>query len=239
MSLILSILLLSTSECQPPCRKGYLCIDGQCVSECNPPCAENYLCKNGDCEPDPNARPTVVAPAEPEPKKRGRRMSDSQETEESDYQPNQRYFGLGGGGWFLLNHRSDAGTKDIGELDIEFGSRFFGQAFQLAFPEETFVLGLAMRVQFPIPLKDRLFLEPQFGLVFNSYFADSGREFQLGIGPGLRLRYDVFSMLAFYLQVFRLDIMVLSYVQPDTGDAQRLEETFVFLNAGGGFEVRY
>ncbi|HSQ66259.1 MAG TPA: hypothetical protein VLM85_23715, partial [Polyangiaceae bacterium] len=31
-------------ECQPACRSGYVCVDGECKSACNPPCASNERC---------------------------------------------------------------------------------------------------------------------------------------------------------------------------------------------------
>ena len=40
-------------SCEPPCRKGYFCRDGECVSECNPVCPSNYICQNRDCIADP------------------------------------------------------------------------------------------------------------------------------------------------------------------------------------------
>lgn len=248
MRIVLSALLIASvgaaqepreaasADCHPPCRRGYLCLGGNCVSECNPPCPDNYLCVDGDCKMDPGARPIVVAsPAETRGSFRGTPLASSSDS----YEPNHRYIAIGGGGWFLVNHRSEAGDNDTGEVDIEFGSRYVGQAIQLAFPEKEFVLGLGMRVFFPLQAQDHLFIEPQFGLVLNSAFADGGRSFQVGIGPGLRLRYDIFSAFALYVQVFRLDIMVLTYVQPDQGDGQRIDETFVFLNTGGGIEIRY
>lgn len=41
-------------SCTPPCRKGYICVDGQCVSACNPPCPPGYVCDSelNDCVPD-------------------------------------------------------------------------------------------------------------------------------------------------------------------------------------------
>lgn len=36
--------------CEPPCRIGFVCKDGECVSQCNPPCPENLKCNGkGDC----------------------------------------------------------------------------------------------------------------------------------------------------------------------------------------------
>ncbi len=39
--------------CNPPCRSGYTCIDGECVSLCNPPCPPGSKCdpKISDCVP--------------------------------------------------------------------------------------------------------------------------------------------------------------------------------------------
>lgn len=31
-------------KCVPVCRKGYLCVDGECVSACNPPCGPDDWC---------------------------------------------------------------------------------------------------------------------------------------------------------------------------------------------------
>jgi len=35
--------------CNPPCRKGYNCVEGECVSMCNPPCRKGYTCVDGEC----------------------------------------------------------------------------------------------------------------------------------------------------------------------------------------------
>jgi hypothetical protein len=35
---------LDDAVCAPPCRKGYLCVRGNCVSACNPPCAPDETC---------------------------------------------------------------------------------------------------------------------------------------------------------------------------------------------------
>jgi len=37
--------------CEPTCRSGYYCRDGECVSRCNPPCAAGERCTDqGECE---------------------------------------------------------------------------------------------------------------------------------------------------------------------------------------------
>lgn len=38
-------------ECNPLCRSGYMCSNGQCISECNPPCEAGLVCRGGDCHP--------------------------------------------------------------------------------------------------------------------------------------------------------------------------------------------
>jgi len=72
------------STCQPPCRSGYLCLEGQCVTRCNPPCAADERCTDvGECvfrsaqespvhapapapaAPVPVAPPPAVPPATP------------------------------------------------------------------------------------------------------------------------------------------------------------------------------
>src|SRR5262245_17242710 len=49
--------------CEPPCRKGYFCRDGQCVSACNPPCPSGQICRNRECIADPNAPRVSAQPA--------------------------------------------------------------------------------------------------------------------------------------------------------------------------------
>ncbi len=42
---------VSTNKgCVPPCRSGYVCVDGKCVELCNPPCPPGETCDNkGNC----------------------------------------------------------------------------------------------------------------------------------------------------------------------------------------------
>jgi hypothetical protein len=57
MTIILTITIVALSFasddsrlCDPPCRIGYVCKDGECVSQCNPPCPDNLKCNGkGDC----------------------------------------------------------------------------------------------------------------------------------------------------------------------------------------------
>ena len=34
-----------SSECTPPCRRGFTCVDGECKSVCNPPCTGGLVCE--------------------------------------------------------------------------------------------------------------------------------------------------------------------------------------------------
>ena len=41
----------ASQACVPPCRSGFVCVNGNCISACNPPCPAGYVCSNsGDCE---------------------------------------------------------------------------------------------------------------------------------------------------------------------------------------------
>lgn len=54
-------------ECFPPCRNGYLCVDGACVTACNPPCDGAQVCRDGACvasqQPSPTPSPSGAPPA--------------------------------------------------------------------------------------------------------------------------------------------------------------------------------
>src|SRR5688572_5363001 len=54
------------AECVPPCRAGYVCVQGACVSACNPPCAVGELCtSDGNCvasQPPPAPPPPAPPP---------------------------------------------------------------------------------------------------------------------------------------------------------------------------------
>jgi hypothetical protein len=40
----------SGGECEPRCRKGFVCLKAKCVSACNPPCADGETCdEEGEC----------------------------------------------------------------------------------------------------------------------------------------------------------------------------------------------
>src|SRR5262245_27899863 len=40
------------AACEPACRAGYSCVQGQCVSSCNPPCSPGDVCTStGECVP--------------------------------------------------------------------------------------------------------------------------------------------------------------------------------------------
>ena len=53
------------SECRPPCRDGFTCLDGTCVSACNPACPSGSRCTNtGTCVAEvPSASNAPKAPA--------------------------------------------------------------------------------------------------------------------------------------------------------------------------------
>lgn len=40
---------VASQTCNPPCRIGYVCVDGKCVSQCTPPCRVGYTCQDGKC----------------------------------------------------------------------------------------------------------------------------------------------------------------------------------------------
>jgi hypothetical protein len=220
------------SNCQPACRTGYLCLDGRCVSECNPPCPEGYLCNNGDCQVDPLlSRPAMVGTVEPGP-----RRGDG---EGDDYEPNDRYISVGGGGEFSAKDSNDFTLDSYGYVSIENGGQFWAGGITLGFPKDAFILGLPMRIYFPIRMQGRFFIEPQLGILFNFGFGDTAEFFQIGLGPGLRVRYDVARMFAIYVQLFSADIMVFTQVRPDTGGSYNADGVSVFINSGAGIEIRY
>jgi hypothetical protein len=39
----------TSDACFPPCRRGFVCSQGQCISACNPPCPANLACVQGEC----------------------------------------------------------------------------------------------------------------------------------------------------------------------------------------------
>jgi hypothetical protein len=41
------ITTIAAPQCIPPCRAGYVCVNGACVSQCNPPCPEGQECTPG------------------------------------------------------------------------------------------------------------------------------------------------------------------------------------------------
>lgn len=43
----------TTTPCIPPCRTGFICIDGNCVDNCNPPCPKGFKCapEQSECIP--------------------------------------------------------------------------------------------------------------------------------------------------------------------------------------------
>src|SRR5689334_13501096 len=49
--------------CFPSCRRGYLCVSGQCVSACNPACGADEICTaEGEClSRQPAAAPAAQA----------------------------------------------------------------------------------------------------------------------------------------------------------------------------------
>lgn len=57
-SLIMDLLPTACrSSCEPLCREGFVCADGQCVSACNPPCPKGEMCTPDlKCLPDLEAK---------------------------------------------------------------------------------------------------------------------------------------------------------------------------------------
>ncbi|MEK6606068.1 MAG: hypothetical protein AABZ30_00235 [Myxococcota bacterium] len=164
--------------------------------------------------------------------------------QEQPYYPNDRYIAIGGGMSFFVRDGESAETgatfapNDYSDLTIENGGRYWAGSIGLGFPDDGFILGFGFRIYYPIELKPRFFAEPQFSLaVNNGYFDDFGM-LQVGIGPGLRLRYDLVDSFALYLQAFKLDFFPYTGVTPELGEADRVKG-LVALSAGAGVEIRY
>jgi len=55
------------TECEPSCRSGFICVQGQCVSACNPPCSADEQCVNSDCvRTNSSSTPAPAASASPQ-----------------------------------------------------------------------------------------------------------------------------------------------------------------------------
>lgn len=65
-------------ECLPACRRGYVCVRGECVSACNPPCADGEVCtEERECVPDtpvPGSGAAEPSPPTPPPDPAGHRF---------------------------------------------------------------------------------------------------------------------------------------------------------------------
>src|SRR5262245_39550838 len=101
-------------SCEPPCRKGYYCRDGECVSECNPLCPSGYLCQDRECVADPNAPRVSAPPGQGEDKGRSKDLSRNS------------FVGLGGG---MRATVKGAGAMDLPSaafVGIDTGTRYLG-----------------------------------------------------------------------------------------------------------------
>ena len=104
---------LDADDCDPPCRAGYYCKDGDCVEKCNPPCPEGMRCTDsGDCVPVQNYNPgnnnTTVDPSKgPLP--------------DEGWSLNATYMGYGTAGAVLLGAVLAAATSEDEEISIPIG----------------------------------------------------------------------------------------------------------------------
>jgi hypothetical protein len=59
---------LSAQDCIPECRRGFECVNGECVSACNPPCPAEYHCDPSlrDCVPNTPPEPAYTPPPPPQ-----------------------------------------------------------------------------------------------------------------------------------------------------------------------------
>jgi len=51
-SILLCVFFMSSAfsqSCEPPCRKGFTCVDGVCISDCVPACPPGYVCIHERC----------------------------------------------------------------------------------------------------------------------------------------------------------------------------------------------
>jgi len=217
--------------CDPPCRKGYFCRDGECVSECNPLCPSGQICRDRECIADPNA-PRVSA--QPTPGENTRRSKDED-------LPYNSFVGLGGGVRATIKGAGAADLPSASFVGIDTGSRYLGGGIALAFPDGGIVVVTEfIRVQFPFNLASRWFMEPQFGIGFNYGSFDNFAFQEIALVPGLRVRYDLTRAFALYLQAVRFEFAVYTAVDHSNPALDgRVDETLINASTSAGVQVRY
>lgn len=97
-------------DCDPPCRAGYYCKDGDCVEKCNPPCPDGMRCTDsGDCVPIQNYTPgNDNVPVQGPPPDEG-------------WSLNATYLGYGTAGAVLFGAVLAAATSEDEEVSIPIG----------------------------------------------------------------------------------------------------------------------
>lgn len=198
--------------CDPPCRSGFFCRQGQCTSLCNPPCPAGQRCVKGDCEP-------IAAAGEP-----------------SRY----NYFGiLGGGSPGISGGAQSTGTVQL-EFGGKYVSLQIGPGFGKELTTlRTTILG---QVPFQPVSRLPFFLVPTISLGYGfGWLRDTleTRYQDFFITPGLRLRYDVHPRIALMLDAVSLQITFVRLRSDRNTDVKREEGVPIFWNLAFGVAFLY
>lgn len=203
------------ASCDPPCRKGYFCRDGQCISECNPPCPVGEHCMNGDCVP---ALPATIL------KMRER----------------SNYFGVLGSYQIGINDSA----LSVGEIRAEFGSRYGAFQIGPGFGSGITTLRTAITGFVPIRVTDAVpfYILPMLGVGTKYSWIDDNNGtnyFEFFMVPSVRLRYDLMPQLSFLVDLVQVEINFLRFAETNSFSMQRQKVVPVQWNLSGGIVLRY
>jgi hypothetical protein len=207
----------SKTICFPKCRKGFTCLEGQCVSLCNPPCPPDRRCTNGDCAPKHE-----VAKDEQAGLLKG------------------AYLALLGGYRAGLSAAA-AGTAD---LRAEIGGRHFSLQLGPSFGTNSTTVRGAVVGHVPIRVSPTLPLHIvpmlQLGYAFN-WINDENetRQQDFFLTPGMRLRYDITRRIAILADLIQVEVAYVRLQSDRTADYDREKRVPVYWGTHLGIAVLY
>ncbi len=210
----------------PACRRGYMCLGGQCVSECNPPCPGTLECWQGAC---------IAADAAAD-------LALSDVTREKS-----RYVGGGIGVRFGARANDEnGGTRNGAFISAEVGGKYVGFELNASFADSVGSIAPMFAFHIPIVLSQQihLYLEPGMAVgpefqrsTFNRMdweynWSDSRWSVSPRITQRVRLRWDPLPSVSVWFDPCSIDILPLTaYSAGDNNDYVRVYWNFGFAAA--------
>lgn len=201
--------------CDPPCRSGFTCREGQCISLCNPPCRAGERCVQGECEMMP--RSVRVTAKE-----------------------HKSYLGVMG----VFQAAVNESASNQGEVRLEFGSRYSALQIGPVFGDKVVMVRTAIHGQVPFQIVPPLplYVVPTVALGYAYGWLDDGMDGQLQdifIVPGVRLRFFFIEQLALVADLIQMQINFVRLYSNNAREMYRMDAVPLTWNLGLGLAFFY